>query len=235
MQSLSRARRHARRCAWMLAAIALLGGVFPDAASAHPFGDPQQIEVSGEGDHGVRIRWRVGGSDDLTLLGVSLGVLPEDRVLLDGAVTYQSSDARALAGAPEFAGYLAERITVSQSGRPCDGAVDVADDLTSGGAELRFSCAAPVGTVTVTSRMLTDLHQAYRTLARGPDGQKAVYDATHESADWHLGAGSGPASPRSTTATPTEQSARQLLAVGGVMLAAVAAGILWYRRRRREA
>jgi LPXTG-motif cell wall-anchored protein len=87
--------------------------------------------------------------------------------------------------------------------------------------------------------MLTDLHEAYRTLARGPAGQRAVYDAKHESADWDLTAGpdtgSGPASPRAVAAVPPDDSARQLLVVGGVMLAAVAAGIFWYRRRRRRA
>ncbi|MER5336622.1 hypothetical protein [Micromonospora sp. NPDC002717] len=216
-----------------------MGVLVPDSASAHPFGAPQQIVVAGEGDHGVRVRWLVGGTDDLTLLGIALGVLPEDRVMLDGAVIYKASDAEALAGAPEFAGYLTERISVTQDGRPCEGEASVAGDLASGGAAVLFTCPEPVSTVTVTSRMLTDLHEAYRTLARGPDGQKAVYDATHESADWTISAGTGTgsrlASTRTAAAVSAGGSALQLSVVGGALLAAGAAGTFWYRRRGRKA
>ncbi len=217
----------------------LLVGLAPDPASAHPFGAPQQIEVTGAGDHGVRVRWLVGGTDDLTLLGIALGVLPQDRVLLDGAVTYEASDAATMAEAPAFAEYLTERITVAQDGQPCAGKAGTADDLATGGAELLFTCPGPVTTVTVTSRMLTDLHEAYRALARGPHGQKAVYDATHESVDWTIAAGTGsgsrPASTRVAAAVSSGRSALQLSLVGGALLAAVVAGIFWYRRRGRKA
>lgn len=221
-------------------ALALVGGLVPDRASAHPFGAPQQIVVGGEGDHGLRVRWIVGGTDDLTLLGISLGVLPKDRVLLDGGVSYDASDAESLAGAPEFARYLTERIRVTQDGRPCQGEAVVADDLAADGAEVLFTCPEPVSTVTVTSRMLTDLHEAYRTLARGPDGQKAVYDATHDSADWTVSAGADtgfrPESSRSSTvAASSAGTARQLSVVGGsVLLVVVAAGVFWSRRRARK-
>ncbi|MEU8300850.1 hypothetical protein AB0C04_26635 [Micromonospora sp. NPDC048909] len=239
MSSPRRALRRARRCSWGVLALALIGVLVPDPASAHPFGAPQQIEVAGQGDHGVRVRWLVGGTDDLTLLGIDLGVLPKDRVMLDGAVAYEDSDAEAMAKAPEFARYLTERITATQDGRSCAGAVSVADDLAADGAEVLFTCPGPVSTVTVTSRMLTDLHEAYRTLARGPDGQKAVYDAKHESADWSITAGPDPgsraASTRTVAAASSDRSARQLLVIGGVMLAAAAAGIFFYRRRRRAA
>ncbi|MEV0157006.1 hypothetical protein AB0H57_25200 [Micromonospora sp. NPDC050686] len=223
-----RALRHAWRGACLFVLV-LAAGLLPGPASAHPFGAPQQIEVAGQGDRGVRVRWLVGGTDDLTLLGIALGVLPGDRVMLDGAVSYRDSDAEAVAGAPEFARYLTERIAVVQGGRPCPGRVRVADDLAGGGAEVAYTCPAPVGTVTVTSRMLTDLHEAYRTLARGPDGQKAVYDAAHESADWTFGPATG--SGRSAA----RESAWQLAVVGGVVLAAVVAAVVWRRRRGRGA
>lgn len=233
------ALRRAWRRSWGVLALVLIGVLVPGAASAHPFGAPQQIKIAGEGDHEVRVRWVVGGTDDLTLLGLALGVLSEDRVMLDGAVIYEASDGAALAKAPEFAGYLTERITVTQDGQPCEGEVRVADDVAADGAEVLFTCPGPVSTVTVTSRMLTDLHQAYRTLARGPDGQKAVYDAAHESADWTVSAGTGtgsrPVSTRTVAAAPSGGSALQLSAIGGVLLAVVAAGILWYRRRGRRA
>ncbi|TDC27795.1 hypothetical protein E1211_28850, partial [Micromonospora sp. 15K316] len=197
VSALDGAARRVQRWSWVVLPLAFAGVLVPERASAHPFGAPQRIEVSGVGDHDVRVRWIVGGTDDLTMLGIALGVLGEDRVLLDGAVTYEPADADALGKAPEFAAYLTERIAVTQDGKPCPGTVDVADDLAGGGAEVRFTCPAPVSTVTVTSRMLTDLHEAYRTFASGPDGQKAVYDGAHESADWHLraGAATGPRTP----------------------------------------
>ncbi|MEV4808501.1 hypothetical protein [Micromonospora avicenniae] len=223
----------------MVLPLVLAGVLVPDPASAHPFGAPQRIEIAGEDDDGVRVRWVVGGTDDLSMLGVALGVLGKDRVLLDGAVTYEPADAEALARAPEFARYLTDRIAVTQDGKPCAGRVDVADDLAADGATVLFTCPGPVGTVTVTSRMLTDLHEAYRTFASGPDGQRAVYDGAHESADWRIGAGTAtgprPASTRTVPAAGLERSVRQLLAIGAVLLAAVAvaAGTFWYRRRRR--
>jgi hypothetical protein len=212
-----------------------MGALVPDPASAHPFGAPQQIKVAGEGDHGVRVRWVVGGTDDLTLLGIALGVLPQDRVMLDGAVSYEASDAETVAEAPEFARYLTERVTVTQDGRSCKGEANVADDLAADGAQVLFTCSEPVSTVTVTSRMLTDLHTSYRTLARGPEGQKAVYDATHESADWTISADTGPVSTRTVAAVSSGRSALQLSVVGGALLAAVAAGIFWHRWRGRKA
>ncbi|MEU8260450.1 hypothetical protein AB0C02_07500 [Micromonospora sp. NPDC048999] len=240
MSALRRALRHAWRRSWCLLVLVLMVGLASDPASAHPFGAPQQIEVAAMGDHGVRVRWLVGGSDDLTLLGLSLGVLPEDRVMLDGAVTYEASDAATMAEAPAFAGYLTERITVTQGGQPCAGEVRMTDDLAAHGADVLFTCPGPVGTVAVRSRMLTDLHEAYRTLASGPHGQKAVYDATHESVDWTITAGadsgSRSTSPQGAAAMSVGRSAlQQLSVVGGVLLAAVAAGILWHRRRGRKA
>ncbi|MBY8872355.1 hypothetical protein K7640_10940 [Micromonospora sp. PLK6-60] len=222
---------HALRYAWRgscLLVLVVVAGLVPAPASAHPFGAPQQIEVAGQGDRGVRVRWLAGGTDDLTLLGIALGVLPEDRVMLDGAVSYRASDAEAVAGAPEFARYLTERIAVVQDGRPCPGRARVGADLAGDGAEVAYTCPAPVGTVTVTSRMLTDLHTAYRTLASGPDGQKTVYDAAHESADWTFGPGGG------SVRSATRESAWQLAVAGGAVLVAVVAGVLWRRRRGRR-
>ena len=239
MSVLCRARRHAWRRSWCVLAVVFMVGLVPDSASAHPFGAPQQIEIAGKGDHAVRVRWLVGGKDDLTLLGIALGVLPRDRVMLDGAVIPEASDAAAMAEAPEFAGYLTERITVTQDGQPCQGEASVADDLAADGAEVLFTCPGPVSTVAVTSRMLTDLHEAYRTLARGPHGQKAVYDAAHESVDWTItggtDTGSRSASTQVAAAVSSGRSAlQQLSVVGGVLLAAVAAGIFWHRRRGRK-
>ncbi|MFD0744998.1 hypothetical protein ACFQ1L_26680 [Phytohabitans flavus] len=97
----------------------------PAPARAHPFGDPQTVAISLDQARPevVRVRWKVGGLDDLTVLGVALGVLPRDRVMLDGAVFYQDSDAAAVGPSPRFAAYLRERITVTSDGRECAGTV----------------------------------------------------------------------------------------------------------------
>ena len=153
---------------------AVLVLLVPAPADAHPFGDPQTVEVTGDAEQ-VRVRWRAGGTDDLTLLAVALGALPRDRVMLDGAVWYEDGDAEALAASPAFADYLLDRITVASGPADCPGEL-VGTDLLGAGAVLAFTCAVPVEAATVEVRTLLDLHPAYRTLATGPDGQRAVYD-----------------------------------------------------------
>ncbi|OLT25456.1 hypothetical protein BJF79_12865 [Actinomadura sp. CNU-125] len=61
-------------------------------ARAHPFGDPQTLEVSAEGST-VHVRWRAA-DDDLTALALSLRVLRAKRtyVYRDGALVPEESD-----------------------------------------------------------------------------------------------------------------------------------------------
>lgn len=60
-----------------LAALAAIGVVVvaPSPASAHPFGDPQTVGISLDEQRPevVHVKWRVGGPDDVTVLGISLG------------------------------------------------------------------------------------------------------------------------------------------------------------------
>ena len=224
------------RSALLLAVLTVV--LLPAAVSAHPFGDPQRLEISGDGDRGVQVRWSVGGTDDLTLLGIALGVLPEDRVMLDGAVIFEESDDEALAEAPELVDYVEQRITVSQGGEPCVAEAMVAEDLAADGVDVAYACPEPVREVSVAARMLTDLHPAYRTLAEGPDGQRAVYDAGHETADWSLEDGAGPAASAvslesASETSPGQSAALQLSLVGGGILLVGAAGTVWHRRRGR--
>jgi hypothetical protein len=160
------------------------------AASAHPFGDPQTAAIEADAEV-VSVVWRVGGIDDLTLLGVELGVLPDDRVMLDGAINLVDGDAQALAGSEEFHDYLLDRIDVSAEGDACAGTVVEVGDLTDDGARLEYTCPQPVDTASVTVRTLTDLHPAYRTLATGPDGQRAVYESAFDTHEWALRSGTG--------------------------------------------
>ncbi len=199
----------------------------PAPARAHPFGDPQTVAIALDQDHPdvVRVRWKVGGPDDLTLLGVALGVLPRDRVMLDGAVFFQDSDAAAIGPSGTFAAYLLKQITVTSGGRSCAGSVQPPSDLARSGVSIDYTCARPVGTATVAVRMLTDLNPAYRTLATGPDGARAVYGSAQYSHDWTLG----------EPGTHLGRSAAVQIAVvvGGVLLVAAAALVLLRLRQRR--
>ncbi|MET7400961.1 hypothetical protein ABZS66_46525 [Dactylosporangium sp. NPDC005572] len=214
----------------MFAVVVLAGLAVPGTAAAHPFGDPQAVAV-GLADGRpeiVRVRWRVGGLDDLTLLGVSLGILPQDRVMLDGAVFYRDADAAAIAPAPAFATYLLERITVRTGEQACPGVLQPVEDLARRGVTIDYACPGPVGTASVAVRTLTDLHPAYQTLATGPDGQRTVYRQGAESHDWPLGdaPASAPASGRAAVI--------QLTAVVVAVLVAVAVAWLVSRRMRRR-
>ncbi|MCR1786199.1 hypothetical protein KVF89_26950 [Nocardioides carbamazepini] len=208
--------------------------------AAHPFGDPQTVEIAADADDPavVHVTWKVGAADDLTLLGIHLGVLPEDRVMLDGAITYDDGDAALVEQAPEVEEYLLEHVTVSAAGQACAGRVEATGDLIVDGADLVFACAEAPGLATVAVSTLTDLHPAYRTLATGPDGQHQVYGADAPSHDWSLGvAGTGDGT---TGGAPREQSlgtgssaALQIGGVLGAVLLVAVAGAVVARRRRR--
>jgi hypothetical protein len=219
-------------------AIVLGGG---GAASAHPFGDPQTATIDADAEV-VSVVWRVGGIDDLTLLGVELGVLPDDRVMLDGAINLVDGDARAVADSEQFRDYLVDRIDVSAGGDACTGTVVEVGDLTDDGARLEYTCPQPVDTASMTLRTLTDLHPAYRTLATGPDGQRAVYESTFDTHEWALrsstGAGAGNSedadATSQTTTTQSDLGRSAVLQLGGVLgavLLILVAGALVLRRR----
>lgn len=220
------------RVAALLAAVlaALLVPATP--AGAHPFGPPQTVTVDADEEADtVRVRWRVGGTDDLTLLGISLGVIPEDRVMLDGAVVFEDADATTLAAAPAFADYLLRHVAVTSAGSACRGELVSSDALATDGVELAFACAPGLTTAAVEVTTLTDLHPAYRTLATGPDGQRAVYDAEQPTHEWAL-AGDAPAGQAADLGT---SAALQIGTVLGVLLLSVLAGLVWFRRRGRAA
>lgn len=213
----------------------------------HPFGDPQTVEISAT-DGTVQVHWEVGGQDDLTLLGIHLGVLPEDRIMLDGAIVYDEDDGDLVASAPEFEDYLLDHIGVTADGLDCAGEVTGVGDLTADeGADLSFTCPADAAAATVTVTMLTDLHPAYRTLATGPEGQRAAYSRTQDSHEWALpvtagdmsttvagtsGSGSA-ASPVSDGDDLGQSAALQMGAVGAVLLILVAGAVALRRRSQR--
>ena len=204
--------------------------------AAHPFGDPQTVSVAGDAHDPavVHVTWKVGAADDLTLLGIHLGVLPADRVMLDGAIEYDDGDAALVQQAPQVHTYLLEHVEVSNDGRDCPGSVEASGDLIADGADLVFTCAQPAASATVTVSTLTDLHPAYRTLATGPDGQHQVYGADAPTHAWSLGTSTTTAAGSTTTASSTGSSAAlQIGGVLGAVLLVAVAGSLVARRRRR--
>ncbi|WGX97706.1 hypothetical protein [Nocardioides sp. L-11A] len=207
--------------------------------AAHPFGDPQTVEIAAGADDPsvVHVTWKVGAADDLTLLGIHLGVLPEDRVMLDGAISYDAGDAALVEQAPEVQAYLLEHVTVRAAGQECAGRVEATGDLIADGADLVFSCAVPPEVATVAVDTLTDLHPAYRTLATGPDGQHQVYGADAPSHDWTLAVGTGVGPAGTTTrAQSLDTGTSAALQIGGVLgavLLVAVAGAAVARRRRR--
>lgn len=228
---MSPALRLPARAAVLLAAAVTALVVPPAPAQAHPFGPPQTVTVDAAPGGDVRVRWRVGGTDDLTLLGISLGVIPQDRVMLDGAVVFEDGDAAALAAAPELNDYLVEHVEVTSDGTACTGAATPTDALAEEGVELTYDCGAAATAATVRVTTLTDLHPAYRTLATGPDGQRAVYDAEQPTHEWAL-AGDVPATQPDDLGT---SAAVQLgLVLGGLLAVGLAVALLVRRTRRRS-
>ncbi|WP_127507290.1 hypothetical protein [Actinoplanes solisilvae] len=222
---------HTSRALATLAVVGIATGsaaLAPSPAAAHPFGDPQTVAITPDGqrpDH-VQVTWRVGGPDDLTLLGVSLGLLPGERAKADGTVDYRYTDPGVVGSSAKFTGYLLDRITVTGAdARPCTGDVEPIHALALKGATVDYVCPGPVATATIGVRMLTDLNPAYRALATGPSGQRAVYDSATESHAWTL------VGAPSTTA-PGRSALWQLAAVIGAVLLAVAACLVLLRRRR---
>lgn len=210
-------------------ALPLLSVAVAPAAHAHPFGPPQTAQVSVDGDRLV-VRWSFGATDDISYLAAALDALPPERVLLDGVVLYESGDDELLTGSPAFEDYVLQHLTATRDGAPCPGEVEATDDLAEDGIPVSFSCADGTGPVAVTVDMLTDVHPAYRTLATGPGGQRAVYAADSPIHDWDLDLAAASASGDDLE----ESAVRQMGAVlGGLALVAALAvgGWTWWRRR----
>ncbi|MCG5471730.1 hypothetical protein LADH09A_005732 [Micromonospora sp. LAH09] len=236
--SLHRRRRRSAVAVLPLVALAVTASVLapPAPAVAHPSGDPQTVSVARDEQRPevVRVRWRVGGPDDLTLLGVSLGLLPPDRVLLDGAVDYRATDPTVIASSELFSAYLLRQITVADGTGACPGAVTQSKGLARAGATIDYTCPGPVHTVTVAVRTLTDLNPAYRAAATGPDGQRFVYGPGEDSHEWTL---DGSRAVVSASASADRGASVPIAALLGAALA-VAGGVLlvsWRLRRRRAA
>ncbi|MEV1108948.1 hypothetical protein AB0I95_09880 [Micromonospora sp. NPDC049751] len=202
-------------------------------ADAHPYGYPQTVTIAADAARPdvVHLTWKPGGVDELTLLGVHLGLLPQDRVLLDGAVDTRDTDATVLATSPPFASYLLKQMTVSSDGHACTGVVGKPSDS---GADVDYTCPGPVGVARIEIRMLTDLDPAYRTVATGPKGKRQVYGTDEYSHDWLLGDAPPPAAVDSGTGHDQSTTRRLVMSVGPLLLVGAVGSLLRRQVRRRR-
>ncbi|MFI5926377.1 hypothetical protein ACIA3K_10345 [Micromonospora sp. NPDC051543] len=205
-------------------------------ADAHPYGYPQTVTIATDAARPdlVRLRWKPGGVDELTLLGVHLGLLPQDRVLLDGAVDTRDTDATVLAASPLFATYLLKQMTVSSDGHACAGVVGKTSDS---GVDVDYTCPGPLGVARIEIRMLSDLDPAYRTVATGPKGKRQVYGPDEYSHDWLLG--DAPPTTAAATASAADHGPttawKVARSVGPLLLVAAVGSLLRRQVRRRRA
>ncbi|MEU7585741.1 hypothetical protein AB0A95_05500 [Micromonospora sp. NPDC049230] len=214
-------------------ALTLLATAVP--AQAHPYGYPQTVTIAADATRPevVRLTWKAGGVDELTLLGVRLGLLPQDRVLLDGAISFQASDARILASSAPFTNYLLTQMTVSSDGHACAGTVDPPGDLAGSGVDVDYTCAGPIGAARIEVRMLSDLDPAYQTVATGPQGQRQVYGPGRYAHDWALG--DAPAASGANVADDDRATAGKVArSVGPLLLVAAVVTLLRRQVRRRR-
>lgn len=181
----SRARRTATRlipAAVITAMVTLLGPVA--AASAHPLGPPQQVVLSLAASDQVQVNWKSGAPDDLSWLAYDLGLLPADRVMLDGAINPSPTDAELLNDSPALSEYLLRQMQVSDAQGSCAAKVTDIHDMATTGATVVFTCSGPVTQARVKLQLLTDLEATYATIATGPDGKQANYTGYTDSFEW---------------------------------------------------
>lgn len=177
-------------------AIAVVTGIVGSgsAANAHPLGTPQSIRLGAE-DRTVWVRWSAA-ADDLTALGIHLGVLGPDRRFVDdqGVLVPEQSDdydSVIVARAPALQRYLLDHIAVGQSGTPCRGRVTDTAQLTGQGARMVFTCPDRVDDVTIRVDTLTDIDPAYRALATSDNGERATYTLEDPEHRWRLDEAAG--------------------------------------------
>ena len=231
---------HPRRSAFLqlagvaAAAIALLAGPAV-RADAHPMGPPQQAVLSLAAPNKVQIVWKFGAMDDLSWLAYDLGLLPADRIMLDGAITPQASDAQLLEKSPALASYLTRQMTVTSQGQACQPQVVPPADIANQGTTVIFTCPGPVTEATVDLKLMTDLEASYATIATGPDGTQATYTGYASSRDWHFDPSTAPAASDSLSGSGWAGWLPPVLPAALIGLPIVAGLVVWLVRTRRKA
>jgi hypothetical protein len=196
----------------LLGALLTLGLASP--ATAHPFGPPSRARIEADGAT-VSVQWATA-EDDWVALGHHLGVFK-----VAGAGGHQTG-AALLIGSPALRRYVMDHITVTQAGTPCSGWLEPVEDLTAEGLTVEFACPAPIRQVTVGITMLTDLHEAYRTLAAADSGARPgqhAFTGSTAHVVWSFGV------------AHEERSGGPLGAVAAML---AVAGVAWRRRTRKR-
>lgn len=213
------------------------GLLAPEPASAHPFGAPQTADITST-TTGLQVHWQAS-PDDVTALAVRLGVLEGMRTFVfeDGALVPEESDASdgvLLADSPRLVTYLLEHITAAAGGSDCEGVVLPVADVTVHGATVEFDCGGSVRDADVRITMLTDLHEAYVTMAQGPGEVRRAYSKQTPVHAWEFREPA--AAPVAQVSSSGGTGASAALQMGGVLsvLAVGVGGLLWWRRRVRR-
>lgn len=171
----------------VLAVLCLMLVVLPAApASAHPFGPPLTARLSVDGT-AMSVRWSAE-EDDWVALGRHVGAFAETPMGVDGV---ELTGLERLQRSERLRAYLLDQMIVSQDGVACAASVDDLATLRQTGMTLRFRCPAEITVVDVQLSALTDVHEAYRTVATGPSGaepSQVLYTAAQPVVSWDLSA-----------------------------------------------
>jgi hypothetical protein len=212
---------------WVLAA----GG----PALAHPLGPPPEVGLRADG-RTVEVTWRAE-RDDVYAIALSVGAVAGELIFeeVNGEVVQVGGerDADLLASDPAVPAYLLDTIGVQQDGVACSGDVLAPPTYDGEPAHLTFSCPRPVAAVDVTVSALTEISDAYRTIARaeGADPARGLHTAEAPTATYAFAAPAATAG-RTAAEAPTSGSTVALAAgTGGLVCAAAAVALLGRRRR----
>lgn len=199
-----------------VAAVVTTGVAAAPPAGAHPFGPPLQARLDVDGAE-VAVTW-TAAEDDWVNLGEHLDAFTtqtdEDGTPLTGAELLARSD--------NLPSYLLSHVVIEQDGEPCEGQVTQLRDLLTLGAQLAYTCPRPVDTIELTVTTLTDVNENYRTVVTSDGASEpaqALFTSTTATQRWSFDAASGGG---------TAQVA--LTTAGGLVLAALTGGLLWWRR-----
>lgn len=221
-----------RRLGLVLVSALLLPLAVCAPAQAHPLGDPQQATLTLADQNTVLVHWSAP-SDDFAWLALELGLLPQGRILLDGAVLFEDGDNELLAEAPEFETYLLANITVSQPSGTCQGTVSDRTKVGDQGVTMSFACAEPVTTVDVGFSTLLDLDSRYTTQVTAPDGEEFLYSSTSTTHQWDLSGATTDSAGDADSGAVAPQTILGWTVLGVLTVLLVAGiGVIWWRGRR---
>lgn len=129
----------------------------------------------------LTVEWSAAPDDSTSL--VTLGLLPQRQVFVfdeegDPVSGPEPTGEQAdrLARSEILQGYIAEQVEVRQTGEPCPDTSALVDQ----GVTVTATCPAPVRRAEVEIGLLTDLHPAYRMVARATGATPANAAYTRE-------------------------------------------------------